>query len=193
MFVRPGARFVPFGKYARTSATSSGLVSPQEDEARIVACDLGGGTGSIRVVTQTSSPAGESVKPLTVVIYSDDRTVRAQLQRILGKRPAIDLAPVQYVECATQAALLKVMDAGGVDIAILDAEATPSGGMGLCRQLKDEIYRCPPIALLVARPQDAWLATWSKADAVVPQPMDPIATPEIIAGLLRERVAGVPA
>jgi hypothetical protein len=44
------------------------------------------------------------------------------------------------------------MDAGGIDLAILDGEAVP-GGMGLCRQLKDEVVRCPPILVLTA--QDA--------------------------------------
>ena len=65
------------------------------------------------------------------------------------------------------------MDAGGIDLAILDGEAVP-GGMGLCRQLKDEILRCPPILVLIGRPDDAWLATWSRADGAVSHPIDPI-------------------
>ena len=80
------------------------------------------------------------------------------------------------------------MDAGGVDLAILDGEAVP-GGMGLCRQLKDEIPRCPPILVLTGRVDDAWLATWSRADGVVPHPVDPLRLPAVAAGLLRARVA----
>ena len=53
------------------------------------------------------------------------------------------------------------------------ARRVPAGGMGICRQLKDEIYRCPPILVLIGRPQDAWLATWSRADAVGPAPARP--------------------
>ena len=45
--------------------------------------------------------------------------------------------------------------------------------MGLCRQLKDEILRCPPILVLIGRPDDAWLATWSRADGAVSHPVDP--------------------
>ena len=45
---------------------------------------------------------------------------------------------------------ITAMDAGGIDLAILDGEAVP-GGMGLCRQLKDEILRCPPILVLIGR------------------------------------------
>ena len=55
---------------------------------------------------------------------------------------------------------------------MLDGEAVP-GGMGLCRQLKDEIVRCPPILVLTGRADDAWLATWSRADGVVPAPGRP--------------------
>jgi DNA-binding response OmpR family regulator len=61
--------------------------------------------------------------------------------------------------------------------------------MGICRQLKDEIFRCPPVLVLTGRPQDAWLATWSRADAVVPHPVDPVALVEAAAALLRRRVA----
>ena len=64
-----------------------------------------------------------------------------------GARWRADLPPVRVLEVATQPAVLTAMDAGGIDLAILDGEAVP-GGMGLCRQLKDEILRCPPILLL---------------------------------------------
>ena len=80
------------------------------------------------------------------------------------------------------------MDAGHIDLAILDGEAVPAGGMGIAKQLKDEIYQCPPLLVLTGRPQDAWLATWSRADAAVPHPIDPIQLAEAVTGLLRSRV-----
>jgi DNA-binding response OmpR family regulator len=49
----------------------------------------------------------------------------------------------------------------------------PEGGMGIARQLKDEIYQCPPTLVITGRTQDAWLAGWSGADAVVTHPIDP--------------------
>ena len=73
-------------------------------------------------------------------------------------------------------------------VLVLDGEAVPAGGMGVCKQLKDEIYRCPPVLVLLGRPQDAWLATWSRADAVVPHPLDPVAVVEAVAELARRRV-----
>jgi DNA-binding response OmpR family regulator len=130
-----------------------------------------------------------SERTLKVLVYSDDRTTRDAVRFALGKRPATDLPELEYVECATEPAVIRTMDAGGIDLAILDGEAVPAGGMGVARQLKDEIYRCPPLLVLIGRPQDAWLATWSRADAAVSHPLDPVKTAEVVAGLLRARVA----
>ncbi|MEZ5193845.1 MAG: hypothetical protein R2734_15995 [Nocardioides sp.] len=80
------------------------------------------------------------------------------------------------------------IDAGGIALAILDNEAVPAGGMGIAKQLKDEIYHCPPLLVLTGRPQDAWLATWSRADAAVPHPIDPTRLAEAVVGLLRSHL-----
>ena len=60
--------------------------------------------------------------------------------------------------------------------------------MGIAKQMKDEIYRCPPILVLTGRPQDAWLATWSRADGAVPHPIDPLQLAETVLRLLRAPV-----
>ena len=134
-----------------------------------------------------SGTAGE--QRLTVLVYSDDRATREQVRFALGTRPDPDLPAVEIVEVATEPAVRTALDSGTVDVAILDGEAAPAGGMGICRQLKDEIYHAPPVLVLVGRPQDGWLATWSKADAVVAHPIDPIALASATAGLMRARMA----
>ena len=121
---------------------------------------------------------------LTILWYASDRTTRQNVRLALGRKVAPDLPPVRVLEVATQAAVISAMDAGGIDLAILDGEAVP-GGMGLCRQLKDEILRCPPILVLIGRPDDAWLATWSRADGALSHPVDPIRLPAAVAALLR--------
>lgn len=125
----------------------------------------------------------------TILVYSDDRSVRGQVRLALGRRVAADLPEVDIVECATHQAVTKTLDAGGIDVVIMDGEAAPAGGMGLCHQVKDEIADCPPVLLLVARVADAWLATWSMADAVVAFPIDPVRLPDAVARLLRARLA----
>ncbi len=126
---------------------------------------------------------------LSVLLYSDDVDTREAVRLAVGRRPAADLPPVTWTECATPAAVIEAVDGGGLDLLILDGEAVPAGGMGLCKQLKDEIYECPPILVLTGRPQDAWLATWSRADQAVPHPLDPVAVAEAVADLARRRLA----
>ncbi|MGW6914010.1 hypothetical protein ACWGB8_09340 [Kitasatospora sp. NPDC054939] len=126
---------------------------------------------------------------LTVLVYSDNRNTREQVLTALGRRPAADLPELEYLECATTPAVLRALEKGGVDLCVLDGEAVPAGGLGLGRQLKDEIYGCPPVLVLIGRPQDSWLAAWSRADAAISHPVDPVALAESVSALLRGRVA----
>lgn len=130
----------------------------------------------------------QSTRRLKVLVYSDDVNTRQQVILALGKRPHPDLPELQFVEVATEPVVIGNMDAGDIDLAILDGEATPAGGLGIAKQLKDEIYQCPPVLVLTGRPQDAWLATWSRAEAAVPHPLDPIQLAETVISLLRARL-----
>ena len=135
-----------------------------------------------------SIPGVADQKNLRVLVYSDDVNTRQQVILALGRRVHPDLPELEYVEVATEPVVIQNMDSGRIDLAILDGEAVPAGGMGIAKQLKDEIYQCPPLLVLTGRPQDAWLATWSRADAAVPHPIDPIQLAAAVAGLLRPRV-----
>lgn len=124
---------------------------------------------------------------MTVLVYSDDVETRDRVRMAIGRRPAADVPRVAWLECATGAAVISALDKGGVDVAILDGEATPTGGMGIARQVKDEIFQCPPIVVLTGRVEDAWLAAWSRAEAAVPHPLDPIVLARTVADLMRRR------
>ena len=125
---------------------------------------------------------------LKILVYSDDADTRDQVILALGRRPHPDLPEAEYVEVATEPVVLQQMDSGTIDLAILDGEAVPAGGMGIAKQLKDEIYQCPPLLVLTGRAQDGWLATWARADAVVAHPIDPLRLAEAVTALLRPRV-----
>lgn len=135
-----------------------------------------------------TAPAASS----TVIVFSHDPAVREQVRSAVGRRPAADLGRIDWVECATGAEVVARIDAGGVDVAILDGEAQPTGGMGISRQLKFEIEDCPALCVLLGRRDDRWLATWSLADATIDRPIDPVAAAEAVAQLLRDRARGVP-
>ncbi|GAA4542774.1 MULTISPECIES: response regulator transcription factor [Mycobacterium] len=130
-----------------------------------------------------SSP--ESSVALRILVYSDNAKTREQVIRALGKHLHPDLPELTYLEVATAPMVVRQMDEGGIDLAILDGEATPTGGMGIAKQLKDELATCPPILVLTGRPDDAWLANWSRAEAAVPHPLDPIVLGRTVLGLLR--------
>lgn len=130
----------------------------------------------------------DSVRQISVLLYSDDVTVRDAVRLGVGRRPARDIEVSAWRECATHPAVVEAVENTRFDVIVLDGEATPMGGMGLCRQLKNEIFDCPPVLVLTGRPQDGWLAAWSQADAVVPHPLDPTALARAVAGLARLRV-----
>ncbi len=127
---------------------------------------------------------------MKVVVYSHDADTRARIRLAIGRRPAPDVPEAEIIEVATEPMLFRLLDAGGIEVMVLDGEAQPAGGMGVCRQAKDEIHNCPPVLLIVGRPDDGWLATWSRADAVISHPIDPVALARELAGLMRQRAAG---
>ena len=129
-------------------------------------------------------------KPI-IIVYSDDASVRAAIIAALGKRVAADMPEHQIQEFATGPALRAFVDRKSVsgelraDLFILDGEAVPEGGMGVARQLKDEVFNCPPVLLITGRREDAWLAAWSRAEASVMHPIDPFTLANTVADLLR--------
>ena len=130
--------------------------------------------------------------PSTVLVFSHLPAVRAQVRSAVGRRPAPDLGRIEWVECSTGDEVIARIDEGGIDVAVLDGEAQPTGGMGICRQLKYEIEDCPAVCILLGRRDDRWLATWALTDATLERPVDPIAAAETVAQLLRDRALGVP-
>ena len=134
------------------------------------------------------------LKPI-IIVYSDDASVRAAIAAALGKRVAADMPEHQIQEFATGPALRAFVDRKSVsgelraNLFILDGEAVPEGGMGIARQLKDEVFNCPPVLLITGRREDAWLAAWSRAEASVIHPIDPFTLANTVADLLRTQTA----
>jgi DNA-binding response OmpR family regulator len=129
---------------------------------------------------------------VTVVVYSNVAAVRARVRTAVGRRPSPESPRIDWVECATYDQIVAQLDEGGVDLVILDGEAQPTGGAGLSRQFKYEIDDCPPMVVLIARRDDAWMASWSLADAVMLEPLDPVDAAAVVAEQLRRRSSGIP-
>jgi DNA-binding NarL/FixJ family response regulator len=136
-----------------------------------------------RLYDQRMASHSEPARSATVLVYSSHEATRARLITAIGRSPAPGLV-LEYVEAVDGAQVVSRLDAGGIDLAILDGEAAPTGGMGLARQLKDELDAPPPVLLVVGRRDDAWLATWSRAEAVVSHPIDATQVAEAVTSLL---------
>jgi DNA-binding response OmpR family regulator len=124
-------------------------------------------------------------QPWRVLVYSQDAKVRERNRGAVGRRPATDIGRIEYAEASTDEEVLALVDAGGIDLCILDGEAWPAGGLGLSRQLKHEIKHCPRMVVVLGRQADRWLATWSQCDGVLVHPLDPVDAARTVAGLLR--------
>jgi DNA-binding response OmpR family regulator len=137
-----------------------------------------------------SSP---EMRRATVLVYSSRAETRERIRVALGTRPAPGLE-IDYAEESTGPGVVTRCDAGDVDLAILDGESAPTGGIGLCRQLKDELDQAPPVLLLLGRRDDAWLATWSRAEGVAWHPVDALQLTDAVTALLSPTaVTGAPA
>ena len=128
----------------------------------------------------------EPIQKKQIVLYSDDSSVRESVITALGRRCASDLPEHQIHEFATGPALRAFVDERPIiDLFILDGESVPEGGLGIARQLKDEVFNCPPVLVITGRKEDAWLAAWSLAEASVIHPIDPFTLAHTAAQLLR--------
>ncbi len=133
-----------------------------------------------------SDAAARSSLPATVLVYSHRPEVREAVRTAVGRRPAADVGPLTWLECTTGDEVVATVDAGGVDLCILDGEAQPTGGLALTRQLDQEVADRPAVCVLIARQPDRWLAHWSRAEGTLPLPIDPLTAPAVVADLLRD-------
>jgi len=144
-----------------------------------------------------SDASGARERKFSIVLYSDDSSVREAVIGALGNRVAPEMAEHQIHEFATGAALRLFIDSkkigtdSPIDLFILDGESVPEGGLGIARQLKDEVFNCPPVLVMTGRKADAWLAAWSRAEANVLHPVDPFTLAHTVADLLRTRTSSL--
>lgn len=131
--------------------------------------------------------ATQPEQKLEIALFSDDSSVRESVKKALGSRIAPDLPPHTIFEFATGPALRSRVDGGkSFDLYILDGESVPEGGLGIAKQLKDEVFNCGTVIVLVGRASDAWLAGWSRAEGVISHPIDPFTVAATVADIFRK-------
>jgi DNA-binding response OmpR family regulator len=128
----------------------------------------------------------------TVLLYSDDPQVRDRMRLAVGTRPAADLT-VEFLDAASYDECVRLVDEYEVDLMLLDGEATPAGGIGIARQVKDDFDDPPPTCVVIGRAADRWLAAYAQVDATLQHPLDPVTAGQTVAELLRARANGASA
>jgi DNA-binding response OmpR family regulator len=130
--------------------------------------------------------AADNAAPATVLVFSHRADIRDAVRTAVGRRPAADVGPLTWLECATGDEVIAAVDGGGIDLCILDGEAQPTGGLALARQMEQEVADRPAVCVLIARQADRWLAHWSRAEGTLLLPVDPLTAPGVVADLLRQ-------
>ncbi|MEV0940581.1 MULTISPECIES: hypothetical protein [Micromonospora] len=124
----------------------------------------------------------------TVLLYSDDQQVRDRMRLAVGTRPAPGIQ-IEFVEASDYAGCVRLVDDYEIDLMLLDGEASPGGGLGIARQIKDDRDDAPPTCVVIARAADRWLASYAQVDGVLMHPLDPVTTGTTVAELLRTHAA----
>ncbi|MBM0238281.1 hypothetical protein JNW88_15995 [Micromonospora sp. ATA32] len=124
----------------------------------------------------------------TVLLYSDDPQVRDRMRLAVGTRPAPGLR-IEFVDASNYGECIRLVDDYEIDLLLLDGEATPAGGIGIARQIKDDRDDAPPTCVVIARSADRWLAAYAEVDATLVHPLDPVTTGTTVAELLRTHAA----
>ncbi|HEY7174515.1 MAG TPA: hypothetical protein VH442_06335 [Micromonosporaceae bacterium] len=141
-------------------------------------------TTSTPATQQHGVSGDERPAPRVVLVFSNRSDVRDRIRQATGTRPTHDVT-IDFVEAASYEECIAIVDRMDVDLLVLDGEAQPGGGLGVARQLRDELDVCPPICVVIARAADRWLAAWAKVDATLVHPLDPMTTGRTVAEMLR--------
>lgn len=122
---------------------------------------------------------------LQVLVYSDDARMRSDIMHAVGRQVAADLPELQFTEAATWQGADILVQEQHIDLMILDAEAPKLGGIGLGKKVRDEYVPDMPYIIVIARPQDEWLARNAKPNAIVAQPIRPAEMADAVESVIR--------
>lgn len=140
-------------------------------------------------VVRTTHDSQDQAQPVRIAVYSDRRALREDVRAAIGSSLDRDYPSVELTDFATAPILVRALHNREFDLCLLDGETAPLGGIGLAYQIRNEVDNPPPLVVMLARRDDAWLATWSKADEVVPLPIDLLQLPATVSRVLSEREA----
>jgi DNA-binding response OmpR family regulator len=137
-----------------------------------------------RRTATTEPPSSRSYATTSILLYSDRAELREQVRLDIGDTIGRRGVTIEWTEAATPNFVTDLVQTGRYDLIIADGETKKLGGIGLTRQMRQELDWRPTVLVLLQRAQDAWLASWSGADAGMELPVDPFELRTVVADLL---------
>lgn len=127
----------------------------------------------------------DAVKALVI---SPDEDVRQHLRIALQSAERRTGGSWEYLEASDGLAGLRVAWKERPDVVVADEIASRAGGFAVAKDLRGATVPFPgAIVIVLARPEDAWLARWSGADAWIERPVDPFALADIVVEAVERR------
>ena len=125
---------------------------------------------------------------MKVLLVSPDPAVREVMGTTVRSLERVTGEPPRFVHAKDGLQGIRLAWRELPDVVIADEIASRAGAFALARDLKGAARPFPGVVvILLERPQDAWLAEWSGADAWFVQPVNPFGLADRVAGLLREK------
>jgi DNA-binding response OmpR family regulator len=127
----------------------------------------------------------DAVKALVI---SPDEEVRQYLRIALQSAERRTGGSWEYLEASDGLAGLRVAWRERPDVVVADEIASRAGGFAVAKDLRGAPVPFPgAIVIVLARPEDAWLARWSGADAWIERPVDPFALADTVVEAVERR------
>jgi DNA-binding response OmpR family regulator len=124
-----------------------------------------------------------------VLLVSPDPDARQAMGlAVRGIRRALGADTIDLLDARDGEEGVAVADAQAPEVIVADEIASRAGAFALAHDLRNREIPFPgTIVILLDRPQDAWLARWSGADAWFDKPVDPFALADRILELTRAK------
>jgi DNA-binding response OmpR family regulator len=122
------------------------------------------------------------------LVISPDDEVRRHLRVALQSAERRTGGTWRYLEASDGLAGLRVAWRELPDVVVADEIASRAGAFAVAKDLRGAAEPFPgAIVIVLARPEDAWLARWSGADAWIERPIDPFALADAVVEAVERR------
>jgi CheY-like chemotaxis protein len=118
-----------------------------------------------------------------ILVISADPRVREWMSLVASGVRRSGNEPLDIVEASDGVKALELASRFPADVVVADEITSRAGAFAVTRDLKGMAQPYPGrVVIFLERPQDAWLAAWSGADAWFVKPVNPFEVAETIAG-----------